>query len=196
LSYIRTLQRAHDIAAADQAAKNSRGLLASVISSMAAIRHEIPKLRTEVENGQELLLIWVSLATSAAKIWLPAISKLKVLAAAWKVKQKQALVIHALILRVWARKHLCDAIVLDKVGPRMILGAKIARKRVACRVVVTFLAECRSVYTAVKNMKKFRAKFVAARNMVLRHLETKYYRIRWLLTLWNKMERSRLMASR
>ena len=147
-------------------------------------------------NGQELLLIWMVLASSACKIWLPAKLKLAVLADAWKVKQKQALVIQAVNLRFHAQKKLRNAMALVKIGPKMILLAKIARKRVACRIIQKFSMETKSVYTAVRNLKKFKATFIAAKEMVLQHFATKYLRIRWLLTFWNKTERNRLMASR
>ncbi len=167
-----------------------------MVSEMAAIRHEIPKLQEEVETGQQLLIIWCTLACSAARIWQPAIAKLKVLAQAWKMKQRSTLVLEAAVLRAFARKYLIDMMILKNLGPRMIVHAKIVRKRVASRIVQTFLSELKSIYAAVKSLKKFRAKFVAARNMVMQHLDTKYHRIRWLLILWNEMERNRLMASR
>ena len=167
-----------------------------MVSEMATIRHEIPKLQEEVESGQQLLIIWCTLACSAARIWQPAIAKLKVLAQAWKMKQRSAVVLEAAVLRACARKYLIDMMILKKIGPRMIVRAKIVRKRVASRIVQTFLSECKSIYAAVQSIKTFRAKFIAARDMVMQHLDTKYHRIRWLLILWNKMERNRLMASR
>lgn len=196
LSYVNTLRRANDITAADQASKSFRGSLASIVSEMASIRHEIPKLQEEVQTGQQLLITWCTLACSAARIWQPAIAKLKVLADAWKMKQRSALVLEAAVLRACARKYLIDMMTLKQIGPRMIVRAKIVRKRVASRIIRTFLSECKSIYAAVKSIKKFRAKFVAARDMVMQHLDTKYHRIRWLLILWNKMERNRLIASR
>jgi hypothetical protein len=196
LCYVNTLRRAHDIAAADQASKSFRGSLASMVSEMATIRHEIPKLQEEVESGQQLLIIWCTLACSAARLWQPAIAKLKELAQAWKMKQRSAVVLEAAVLRACARKYLIDMMILKTIGPRMIVRAKIVRKRVASRIVQTFLSECKSIYAAVKSIKTFRAKFIAARDMVMQHLDTKYHRIRWLLILWNKMERNRLMASR
>jgi hypothetical protein len=143
-----------------------------------------------------MLLTWCCLASSASRIWLPAKLKLRALAEAWKVKQGKALVIQAFILRACARQYLRQVVVLDKFGPTLILRAKIARKRVAARMVHTFILECKSVYAAVKSVKIFRAKFSAARKMVLRHLETKYQRVGWLAVLWNKLERNRLLASR
>lgn len=180
----------------EQEARNSRSSFAQIAKSIAAKRSIIPKLQAEVANGQQLLLIWLALASSACRIWLPAKLKLAVLADAWKVKQKQALVIQAANLRFHAQKKLRNAMALVQIGPKMILLAKIARKRVACRIIKTFLMETKSVYTAVRNLKKFKATFVAARGMVLQHFTTKYLRIRWLLTFWNKSERNRLMASR
>ena len=84
-----------------------------MVSSMAVIRHEIPRLQADVENGQQILLVWITLAASASKIWLPTISRLKVLAEAWKLKQRNAIVIQAWIRRWTARKHLCNWIVVD-----------------------------------------------------------------------------------
>jgi hypothetical protein len=196
LSYINTLHRAHELERNEDEARKARSYFSQISKSIAAKRCIIPKLQAEVAYGQELLLIWLALATSACRIWLPAKLTLSVLANAWKAKQKQAVVILAANVRFHAQKKLRNLMALTKAGPKMILLAKIARKRVACRTIQTFLIETKSVYTAVRNLKKFRVRFAAAREMVLQHLTTKYHRIRWLLTFWNKLERSRLMASR
>ena len=195
-AYVATLHRAFDISCAEEKAKSYRESIAKVSSSMAVLRSAMPKLQADVENGQQLLLIWCCLASSASRLWIPAKMKLKALAEAWKSKQAKAFVIQAAILRIRAQNYLHQVKILDKFGPKMVLRAKIARKRAAIRIVRTFITECKSVYEAVKSVKRFRRQFCLARAMVLHHLESKYHRVWWLMTYWNKLERNRLLASR
>jgi hypothetical protein len=195
-SYLATLNRAYEFSRIQQAAKTARTASEDSAKAVAAIRSTIPKLEAEIKFGQEILLLWFALAASATRIWLPAKSKLVSLGHEWKIKRHNALVLQGVIMRVFARLYLKNAYVLRKIGPNMVLRAKIAKKRVAVRIICTFLMETKSVYAAVRNLKRFRSKFAAARNMVLQHLETKYLRVQWLLSFWNNIERSRLKASR